>query len=215
MLECRSTNVPLTRLASREQLESPEVRSLVCPSCNASFSDERIVTGYSLSDLGRSLSQRSHWMTIWITNLLVDLGVNLDSVVWNISDSGEEVDMLVEYLDNLWVFELKDRDFSTRDAYPLNYRRAKYKASAGMIVATDKIQREAQRVLNELGAESIRFSRARLPQYVFIEGLDSARKMLQEKLSEESMLFAFRRLVGLENLSGYRLREILRLHFQE
>ena len=59
------------------------------------------------------MSSKSHWMTVWLTNLLIGLGVPEKSIIWNLAESGEEIDLAVGLLNRLWIFELKDRDFES------------------------------------------------------------------------------------------------------
>jgi hypothetical protein len=124
LLECRRSGIPLTRLADHNQLAAPAVSNLTCPSCGSPFAKELTTEGYLLSDLGKRLTTKSHWMTVWLTNLLSSLGVAPKSILWNLSESSEEIDILAEVFGELWVFELKDREFGAGDAYPFNYRRA-------------------------------------------------------------------------------------------
>lgn len=206
LLECKHRGTPLTRLKNPEQLKSTEIEALVCPSCGSSFSQERLVEGYSLSDLGRRMCRRSHWMTVYVTYLLSNLGVPTDSVLWNISEDGEEVDLLMEFLGELWIFELKDREFGSGDAYPLNYRQVRYRADKAIIVTTDKVSRDAKRVFEELGREA-RVSGRGTPSY--IEGLDTAQEAIGREIGKAALRYARQRLAAISQLSGYDLGDIL------
>ncbi len=37
-------------------------------------------------------------MTVWVTEQLIKVGVPEDAVLWNVTESGEEVDLLVGFL---------------------------------------------------------------------------------------------------------------------
>lgn len=93
LLECKRTGTPLTRFKDRQQLDNNYVANLACPSCGELFSRETLSEGYSLTDLGRQMSRQSHWMTVWVTDKLTKLGVPEDSIIWNISEAGEEIDL--------------------------------------------------------------------------------------------------------------------------
>ncbi len=206
LLECKRTATPLTRLKDPSQLEVPEVKNLVCPSCNSTFSQEAISEGYSLSELGRQMSRQSHWMTIWVTDLLLKLGVPQGSILWNVSEDGGEVDLLVSLLEQLWIFELKDREFGAGDAYPLNYRQVRYKANKAIIITTEKVSRDAKRVFEELAREARRPEQSGL---VYVEGLDSAEKILRDEISKAALRYARQRLALISELSGYDFGRVL------
>lgn len=211
-LECKQRGTPLTRLRDPQQLRSAEVETLLCPSCGVSFAQERLVEGYSLSDLGRKMCRQSHWMTIWVTHLLSNLGVSGDSVLWNISEAGEEVDLLMEFLGELWIFELKDREFGAGDAYPLNYRQVRYRANKAVVVTTEKVSRDAKRVFEELARE------ARRPGWggpIYIEGLDAAQEVMGREIAKAALRYASQRLAVISELSGYDLGAILSKRFGE
>lgn len=210
LLECRRNNVALTRLKDVEKLKSPEVAGLTCASCGNTFESELLSEGYSLSDLGRKMSRQSYWMTIWVTSLLNKLGVPLETILWNVSEAGDEVDILVDFLGQLWIFELKDREFGSGDAYPLNYRQVRYRATKAIIITTEKVSRDAKRVFDEVIREARRPERS-VP--IYIEGLDSAERILRHELSEAALSYASQRVSILGQLSGYNLSAVLTTRF--
>lgn len=80
-------------------------------------------------------------MTIWVTSLLNKLGVPLETILWNVSEAGDEVDILVDFLGQLWIFELKDsREFGS-GCSSLNYRQVRYRATKAIIITTEKVSR--------------------------------------------------------------------------
>lgn len=214
LLECSKTGGRLARVSDRSQLESSEIAAFTCPSCGLSFTDENVAEGYLVSDLGLRLARQSQWMTLWVTNLLVSLGIPLDSILWNISEHGEEVDILVQYLDQLWMFELKDREFGAGDAHPMNYRRGLYNASKGIVVTTDRVSQDARRVLNEVTAEARRTGTSITSnRYVLIEGLDTAEEGLRKLMSNAALQYALRKFRVMETISGYSFDSIFRSRF--
>lgn len=218
LLKCKRTGSPLTKLKDRQQLNNNYVANLACPSCGELFSQETLSEGYSLTDLGRKMSRQSHWMTVWVTDKLTKLGVPEDSIIWNISEAGEEIDLLVEYLGQIWLFELKDREFGAGDAYPLNYRQVRYKANKTIIFTTVKVSKDAKRVLEDLRREA-RSDRSRYiygegrlsrqSRIIYIEGLEAAEKILRKTLSDASILYARQKLSWLSKISGYDFGKIL------
>lgn len=212
LLECKQTHAPLTRLKSVEQLQSPEIGDLTCGACGMEFRKETISEGYSLTDLGKRLSRQSHWMTVWITDILIQAGVPESNILWNISETGEEVDLLVEFMGQLWIFELKDREFGSGDAHPLNYRQVRYRASHAIIVTTEQVSKDAKRVLSDLARESRRTIGG---EPIYIEGLDAANDILKREVSKAALQYAIRRINILSMVSGYDLRALLTARFGE
>ncbi len=213
LLECRANSNRLTRLPSKEKLESEEIASLICASCGRRFGDEVISEGYSTSELGKKLASKSHWMTVWLTNLLIDLGIPTQSIIWNLSEAGEEIDLAVGFLNSLWIFELKDRDFEAGDAYPLNYRRSRYRADKSIILTTGKVSKDAKKVFDELAEEVRRNGVHRSGKPLYIEGLNQARTTLEKEISNSTFRYAKRRLDPIGFNSGFNLTEILRKKF--
>lgn len=217
LLECKRTGTPLTRLKNQQQLDNTDVANLACPSCGLLFSQETLSEGYSLTALGRKMSRQSHWMTVWVTSILVKLGVPEDSILWNIAEAGEEIDLLVEYLGQLWLFELKDREFGAGDAYPLNYRQVRYGANKTIIFTTAKVSKDAKRVLEDLARERSERSRylygegrlSRQSHIIYVEGLEAAEDILRKEVSNASIRYARQKLSWLSNISGYDFGKIL------
>lgn len=211
LLECRRAGTPLTRLTDSDDLNVESVGKLKCPTCGSMFRDELLSEGFSLSDLGRKLSSRSYWMTVWVTDQLVRIGVPLAGIAWNLTASGEEVDLLVEFLGGLWIFELKDREFGAGDAHPFNYRQVRYKADAAVIITTEHVSKDAKKVFEELAKEA---AGGRLNP-VYIEGLDKADSVLRTELAAASRRYAYRRIQRITEPLGYDFRPILEALFGE
>lgn len=137
VLECKKKGYQLLQLDSPNAVEDSKIGQLKCPHCGGSFKDEEVGENYSISDTGKSLLEGSHWQTVVVTSVLTDHGIPVESILWNIAEASEEVDILAEVMDELWLFELKDREFSSGDAHPLNYRLARYNSNRTFIVTTD------------------------------------------------------------------------------
>lgn len=187
---------------------------MYCPSCGRMFSEEVLSEGYSVSELGQSLIRKSHWMTVWVTALLIELGVARDAILWNVTEDGEEVDLLVELLGQVWIFELKAREFGAGDATALNYRRVRYRAARTVVITTDKVSRDAKRVFAELQRESV--TRRRGGQApIYVEGLDKASEVLRRELSSAALGYARRKVSAIGARSGYDLGAVLAARFGE
>lgn len=204
LLECKKDQSQLARFDSKSDISTGTLR---CPTCNNLFSEELISEGYSLSTLGKSLIQKSHWMTVWVTQRLVETGVPQESILWNLSEGGEEVDIVLDVLGNIWILELKDREFGPGDAHPFNYRQVRYDSSRAIIITTEKISKEAKRVFGELARAASR-KRSAIP--VYIEGLDMAGEKLLKLVGDAHSSRAYRTLVRAASAGGFDMSNLLK-----
>lgn len=217
LLECRKRRQQLTKLTNREDLEKPDIANLICPFCTSLFGDESVSEIYQLSDLAKRLVAQSHWMVVHVTQKLLAHGVPKDAIIWNIAQNGEEVDLLMEFMGRLTIFELKDREFGSGDAHPFNYRQVKYNADKAIIITTDTVSPDAKRVFQDLSKMSARGSRGQ-PQrtkVVYVEGLDKLDGILRSELSTAVLGYARTRLSLLSHISGIDLTPILNARFGE
>ncbi|MFJ3194650.1 hypothetical protein ACIPJQ_18740 [Streptomyces griseoviridis] len=208
LLQCRKSNALLIRVDSLEEIEVPAVAQLSCAGCSRKFKDELTSEGYSISPLGRELSNGSHWMTLWVTRRLVEAGVPLESIAWNLEESGEEVDIMVDFMGELWLIELKDREFGAGDAHPFNYRTVRYRSNRSFIISTDKVSPDAKKVFAELSRAAPN-RRPGQSQPVYIEGLDKTAAKFREEVRRLSTVRANALLKIPEMLTGYNLSGVL------
>lgn len=207
ILECKKTGHQLLKMDDPKRVEEKAVSELLCPHCSNAFSEEEVNRNFSLSEKGKSLIRSSHWQTIVVTGALLERDIPKDSILWNISDSGEEVDILAEVMDELWIFELKDREFGSGDAYPLNYRLTRYDANRTFIVTTDKVSKDAKKVLTELEKRSM--SHRDRSQIIYIEGHDKLEKSFDEQVASVVLDYTKRRISDLGRSLGYDFGKIL------
>lgn len=209
LLQCRNSNSPLTRLSEPDELDPATVGGLPCATCGRKFLDELLTRGYLLSDLGRSMVQGNHWMTVWVTKRLVSLGVPRESILWNLEEATEEIDIVLEFLGELWIVELKDRDFQPGDAHSLNYRRVRYGADKTVIATTGKVSTGTKRVFEDLAKEAQKTMRVSghfgtsASQPIYLEGLSGIEKGFEKEMSEAERRFALRVLRPVAQATGF------------
>jgi hypothetical protein len=210
LLLCRQNSTEITQFDSPEELAAHG--SLRHAACNRFFIDELLEEGYSLSEMGRTLITRSEWMTIWVAANLHARGVPTDAMLCNVAESGEEVDLVIEFVDELWIFELKDRNFEAGDAQRFHYRRVRYDPHRALIITTGKVSPDAKRVFEDLHREQDRVSMLRTGRVirpVFIEGLDAVPDALSEQLSLAERAKAIRHLRPLSRATGFELDRLI------
>ena len=213
LLQCRKSSALLVRVDSIEQLNDSSVADLPCASCSRKFKEELVSEGHSISTLGKEMIEGSHWMTVWVTRRIVDVGVPLDSIVWNIEESGEEVDIMADFLGELWLIELKDREFGAGDAHPFNYRTVRYRANRAFVVSTSIVSADAKRVFTELGTPRRQpppRSPSALSNPTYIEGLQNVGPVFQEEVIRVSSKVAYIHLQLPQLLTGFSLSGMIR-----
>jgi hypothetical protein len=181
VISCRKNNAQLGIMQSVDELKNFKI--LKCPICGKSFTEELITKQYSISDKGKKMITGSHWMTVWITKILLKHGIDEKSIIWNLNDASEEIDCAVQVNGRLWIFELKDRNFESGDAQRLGHRAIKFKAHKAIVVTTGIISGEARSVLRDLSEEKLLYNRGWSPFY--IEGIDETESSIEKLVSNE------------------------------
>jgi len=184
IISCKKKSTPIGVVQSKEELSK---YVLSCPHCGRNFTDELIEETFLLSELGRTMTSGSHWMTILLTKSLIDCGIPENSIIWNLTEDSEEVDCVVQFKDKTWIFELKDRDFEPGDAHPLTYRAVKFKASKTIVFTTGKVTKEARKVFQDMAYHSYGSKTNINPLY--IEGVSVLKESLQILINNETLLY--------------------------
>lgn len=182
---CKKNSMAIASVESKEEITGENVIRLSCPHCSRKFSEETIKESFVLSELGRKMNDGSHWMTVLITNTLLESGIPEKSIIWNLTEDSEEVDCVVQFLDKTWIFELKDRNFESGDAHPLSYRAVKFKANKIVIFTTGNVTKEARKVFQDLSLQSYN-KVGGVPLY--IEGVPSLKPAIDTLIKNETLL---------------------------
>lgn len=182
LVTCRKDSRTLCTVSDRSQLAAGI--EMNCVSCGRPFKDELIQEIFSLTESGRNLLTSSKWMTIWVTDLLVQSGIPLTDIGWNPEAAAEELDIVVTVQGERALFELKNREFGLGDAYPFGFRVERYRGSVGVIATTDKVSDDAKRLFRD------EVSQRRGVDIDFLEGeqdIESRMSDLMERLSKRAI----------------------------
>jgi hypothetical protein len=132
-------------------------------------------------------------MTVIVTDVLIDAGVQINGIAWGLQSGTDEIDIVCFLYFDVWVFELKDREFGAGDAHPFNYRRSLLKADEAFIVTTEKVSADAKAIFMELSEQkspSIVSDPKGLPYPTIVEGLDRIAETLRHKCQDASDVVA-------------------------
>lgn len=215
IIECRQTGSQLVALAASgiDREIGEEFSTLTCPKCGKSLSEERTAFIFDLSPSAKYLIQKNHWLTVLVSSELVELGISPSSILWNIEDGPDEVDIITIFRGSEWVFELKDREFGSGDAHRFSFRRSRLAVSKAFIVASEGVSPDAKDVFKEVQRQS-REARASetpaLSEPVYIEDLATLKPKLHQEAERTAMSQAVALLQSLESYSGYELRNLVK-----
>ena len=200
---CRKNSAPLAVIQTLNEFEAKSSEQLSCVNCGRSFSDELLDETFALTALGRKLTSGSHWMTLLMTKELVAHGIPEASIIWSLSDEGEEVDCVVEFKGKVWIFELKDRDFEAGDAHPFIYRALKYNADKIIVFTSERVSKEAKRVFEKViygGKTSFKPGHP-----LYIEGLDSLQSSISKLVKNETLVYVSEKSKEISKLASLDL----------
>ncbi len=122
LVQCRKDSRTLCQVTNVDDLNAASGGKLVCPMCGRKFSDELVHEIFAVTDASKQLVTSSRWMTIWLTDLLVQAGLTKENISWSATTGDDEIDLMTDELGLRIFFELKDREFGLGDAYPFTFR---------------------------------------------------------------------------------------------
>lgn len=150
LLTCKKNQHDICLIPSKDYLNRDSFVSSRCDFCGRSYLEENLQVFYTLTESGKKLIDGSLWMSIWITELLLENGVKKDCIKWGLEVGGEELDIMVEDFGSRLFLELKDREFGVGDAVKFIYRVDRYGGNLGIVVTMDKVASDANKAFEEI-----------------------------------------------------------------
>ncbi len=135
---------------------------------------------YIPTDLAKTMIKSSHWMTVWLTQQLMQQGIPEKDVIWGLTEDGEEVDLVVLMLEKVIFFELKDGDFEAGHAQRFHHRKVKFNADKLAILVTGRVSDPAKKVFADFDPKDSAHP-------IYIEGLDKVNDALPKLLHNTVM----------------------------
>lgn len=178
VIVCSKTQAQIARTQSPEILAELSQRGLRC-SCGRPLGDERIEEALTLTEIGRSLVEKSRWLTLLLIAELRRAGVPLDSILIDQQMGGDEIDCLANISGELVLFELKDKEFNLGNAYSFGAKIGIIRPQHSVIVSTEHVGNDAKEHFQRAGLvggpQQRRFlgDEARSSDVQYIEGLPS------------------------------------------
>ncbi|WP_328851323.1 hypothetical protein OG994_26330 [Micromonospora globbae] len=175
VIVCSKARTPVLRYASDEDAEALAALNVRC-SCGQPVQGEKRERSVTVTKLGRSLVDKSRWMTVLLVEELRSLGVPLEHIFIEQLDGGDEMDCLAVIAGDTVLFELKDKEFSLGHAYSFAAKVGILRPDLSAVITTDKVGNDAREHFERAKKASMEGSRQRtLPvgsAPVFVEGVE-------------------------------------------
>jgi hypothetical protein len=204
LVTCKHDHRTICTVNDPSTLRSVHADSARCATCNRPLYDENVQEIHALTTEARSLLNSSHWMMIWVTQVLENNGIAKEAVQWNAVAGGDELDIMLEIMGMRVFFELKDRDFGLGDAYAFATRVARYEGDHGVVITLGSVAGEAKSFFNENRSGSMNE-----PPITSIEGPTQVNEKLPAILDQISREATKRILVTLFEVGGPVLHRLV------
>ena len=183
---CSKAQVQTMRLPSKEFIDDLSKSGLKC-ACGRPIADEQIEEALRVTDRGRTLLEKSRWMTVLLLDELAQVGVLHDDLLIDQHVGGDEVDCIANINGEAVLFELKDKEFSLGNAYSFGAKLGIVRPEHSVVFTTEHVGNDARD----------HFERARLAkmrpggmwrendstEILYIEGTDLLRTEVRKLLS--------------------------------
>ncbi|SOD69622.1 hypothetical protein SAMN06272781_2283 [Streptomyces sp. 1222.2] len=185
VIVCAKSHQQVARVGDVAIISEMSQRGVRC-GCGRKLEDERPEEAVAITDLGRELLDKSTWMSVILVDELHGLGVPDERIMIEYSSGGDEMDCIADINGELVLFELKDKEFSLREAYSFGAKIGLVRPKHPVIVTTEKVGGDAKEHFQKAQLAGNR-SGPRDPEEAmpirFIEGVDDLRRQLEELAS--------------------------------
>jgi hypothetical protein len=184
---CSKTGAQVAKVEDPSTLKEFAERGLKC-ACGNAITEEKIDTALSVSDLGRSLLDGSHWLTVLLIQYLTDLGVPLNRLLIDQVSEGDEMDCIVDISGEIALFELKDKEFSLGNAYSFGAKIGIIGPEFPVIFTTEHVGNDAKDHFSKPRRSSFRSQTLEADSdehtVTYIQGIDNLRPGLMRLISQ-------------------------------
>jgi hypothetical protein len=181
-------------IKDEENLSKLKELGISCTHCGKDIEYEKTESLYKLTEKSKVLLEKSTWMTGIVVEKLIDLGFNEELIFVNVSYSGEETDIITFHLGEIYIFELKAKEFSIGEYYKFFGRLTRIQNKAKkrvipVIITTEIISPDVKEILKDIGGNSnieIDDEESSLTNWVLIEKLDEFETKIIEKINKST-----------------------------
>ncbi|MFF0590818.1 hypothetical protein ACFYWD_33170 [Streptomyces sp. NPDC003781] len=188
MVICGKTSQQTTRAPSAEVIQQMDDAGVKC-ACGKPISKERLEEALTITDLGRTLLDKSKWLSVLVMDELLKLGLTEDEIIIESTIGGDELDCIANISGEVCLFELKDKEFNLREAYSFGAKMNIVNPEHAIIVTSEYVGGDAKEHFERSrkagrGSRGRRVSSERSGKpLVYIEGVDDLRAGLEDVVS--------------------------------
>jgi hypothetical protein len=184
VIVCGKSSEPILTYRTEQQATLFEDEELKCP-CGKSLKTEPREKSVGATPLGRSLVDKSRWMTVVLVNELTMLGIPLEHIFIEQMDGGNEMDCLAIMAGDMVMFELKDNEFSLGHAYSFGAKVGVQRPNLSVVITTDKVAKDAKAHFEQVRKAGMTNQRPRSSVRtddgtVLLEGIETVRDGLRD-----------------------------------
>ncbi|BDH51954.1 hypothetical protein MTP02_29650 [Streptomyces albus] len=198
MVTCGRNGQQIARAPEAELIEKMSQAGVKCV-CGKPIARERLEEALTITDMGGGLLDKSRWLSIVVMEELKNLGVKANEILVESTIGGDELDCIANVSGELCLFELKDKEFSLREAYSFGAKMSIVSPRHAVIVTSEYVGGDAKDHF-ERSRKAGRSARMRRRDpgapVVYIEGVDAIRSKLNEFVSSIHRSDAGRILIG-------------------
>lgn len=135
---CRKTGQQILRVSSRAAIEDPSQKTFKCFICGNSVSEEVLDEIITVTDFGRKLLERDHWLVVRMVAALEAVGIPSQQVRIQ-ADDGNLVNIFVTVNDQPYLIVVANRKISLEESYLINAQVAAYRLAHVIVVCTERL----------------------------------------------------------------------------
>jgi DNA-binding NarL/FixJ family response regulator len=202
-VSCRRSGRSIFRLPSTEALAIVTASNAVCSDCGAAVADERAEELATPTPLASSMLKGGAWLANSLRAVLKGAGLPAAEVVGRETTAEGEAQLLANVSGELFLFFVRDGDFTGADARRALEAEAETRATRLVAVSTGKIQDEARARLREHARRRSRTGDG--SEAVLVEGLENAAAELRRAVESVSRETLTRELFELDQSAGFNV----------
>jgi len=135
---CGVTQTQVARVPDRGSLAKLSEEGLRC-ACGKPIDKESAEDLLTITDLGALLLDKSRWLSVLVREELAALGVRRGDILLECQLGSDEVDCIAQVSGEITIFELKDKEFNTGNAYSFSAKISAINPGYSIIISTDKV----------------------------------------------------------------------------
>lgn len=141
---CSKCGQVIARVKDMSAIRTMANNDVTCASCHSAVKATSFEKAYTLNSKIAPLLDGSKWMSLYVGETLVSLGITSKNILTEFTDGPNEIDILVNADGELLLLELKDSVFSIGHAYSFAGKCSLYKPNFAVIVSTQGIDKDVK-----------------------------------------------------------------------